>query len=141
MSQLRGVATTAEENVIQGSGIAQFSGTRWVEVHALHVLSGVNTDPTASKPVAPVAPSVEVIYANGQVTMSKGPAPTLETIYAEHGTPTSLATMAVEVGFSDKTKIFEGWVEAEESSDQVLQIAEPADPTYVYWMFENRSQP
>ena len=126
MPSVRGVATAASNNVIQGDGVAQFSGTRWVEVHAVKLADA------ESKADIPTAPSVDVEYANGQVTMSKGPCPEIQR--ANDADDTAM------VGFSEMTRIFEGWVQGTPEAEQVLKIAAPAG-NGVYWQFSHRAQP
>lgn len=131
MPSVRGTQKNgSNNNVIQGDGVAQFSGSRWVEVHALHVVKA--TDMAANDPLEP---TVDVEYANGQVTMSKGPVPKLgwdDTVGA--------GTIAI-IGFSEATRIFEGWVAGTPEAEQVLKISDPGDNNYIFWEFSHRAQP
>lgn len=140
MPSVRGVTKTAINNAIQGDGVAQFSGVRWVEVHALNVEVSTKTILGEEGPEDAgdlPTPYVDVEYANGQVTMSKGFAPIAQTV----GTAASGLDFA-KIGFSEETLIFSGWVEGTPEAEQVLKIAEPSgNDNYVYWQFSHRAQP
>ena len=132
MSEIRGVVTNADgaqANVLLGEPTAILQPGIWaVRVYAVVIL------PTLAAS-APVAPDVMVEFSSGQVSLSKGPAPTRQL----QGTDDQ-GVAIVDAAFMDEFMIFQGTVStaggSSEGIQQVLKIDQPTGTAYVYWKFE-----